>query len=69
VSKRGHLTVHWLPDEEPDRPTCALDVAEQAGGLTPSEIAALIGVSKQRVTQIEEKAKRKMRKPMRGHDT
>ncbi len=66
VGRKGRLTVHWEPDEEPDRPSCALDVAEQAGGLSPAEVATLIGVTRQGVRVVEEKAVRKMKRRMRG---
>lgn len=64
VSSVGTLTVHWLPDEEPDRPNCALDMAA-AGGLSRDETGLLLGVSRQRVLQLEEQAERKMRAGMR----
>ena len=40
--------------------TCALDVAD-LGPFTLDEIGSLVGVSRQRVKQIEEKALRKLR--------
>jgi hypothetical protein len=57
----GTRQVHWIPSEQPERPSCALDVAE-LGGCTPSEVAAILGVSKQRVVQIEEQVVRKVKR-------
>lgn len=61
----GTLQVHWLPDEEPERPSCSLDVAD-FGGLGPTDVALIMGVSKQRVVQIEERVVRKLKKNRRA---
>lgn len=40
--------------------SCALDVADRRGGLTGAELAELIGVSRQRASQIERTAQERM---------
>ncbi len=64
VSEAGRLIVHWLPDEHPERPNCALDAADSSG-LSVSEVATLMRTTRQWVDQIEHKAKRKIRRRMR----
>ena len=51
-----------LVADEPDQmaETCALDVAER-GGATLEDIGEMIGVSKEAVRQLEEKALRRLR--------
>lgn len=61
VTFAGAVVTRWAPEEEPERPSCSLDVAEQ-GGLSMEETATILGCSRERVRQIEEKAMRKMRK-------
>lgn len=60
----GKARLHWSPDEEPDRPSCAPDVAD-LGGLTMNEVATILGVVRQRITQIEEGALRRIKKSMK----
>jgi Sigma-70, region 4 len=50
---RHNLTVErgWRPG----RPSCALDVADQ-GGLTLAQIGELLGVSRERIRQIQKQA-------------
>jgi hypothetical protein len=57
VTARGGLTLNF-PDMEPDElvETCALDVADE-GGATLEEVGALMNVTRERVRQIEERAK------------
>jgi hypothetical protein len=63
--KSGAQQVHWLPEEQPGRPSCALDVAE-AGGIGPTDVAAIMGVTKQRIDQIEATAVRKILRNVRA---
>lgn len=45
-----------------DGPTCALDVAEETGGLTLQEVGDIVGVTRERVRQIQCRALEKLRK-------
>jgi DNA-directed RNA polymerase sigma subunit (sigma70/sigma32) len=55
VTFAGGVAIHWLPEEEPERQTCSLDLAER-GGMGMDEVGLLLGCSKERVRQIEESA-------------
>jgi hypothetical protein len=57
------MRVHVQPDDlaSHDGPTCALDVAE-AGGLTLEEVGNIIGVTRERVRQMQVRALEKLRK-------
>jgi len=44
----------------PPAASCALDVADRRGGLTGAEMAELLGVSRQRASQIERTAQERM---------
>jgi len=63
----GTLSIHWDPEEQPDRPSCALDVAD-ANGLTRTEVGAVMGISHERVRQLEERALRKLKKRRRDFE-
>jgi hypothetical protein len=63
VTVAGNLKfVHPVPDEdggvscEPQGETCALDVAEDGGGIGLEEIADLLGLTGERARQIESEA-------------
>jgi hypothetical protein len=43
--------------------TCALDVADR-GGATQNELAELLGVTRQRIDQIERKAVKRLRRSL-----
>ena len=64
---RHNLTIDVSPASgaitlrEPASESCALDVADR-GGITLDEIGELLGVSRQRIEQIERAAMRKVRK-------
>lgn len=60
VTFAGAVVMRWDLDEEPERPTCALDVADQTGGLGFDEIAVILGCSHQRVRQIYDRALEKL---------
>ena len=65
-------TEHHLADtapQGPGLPSCVLDVAEQ-GGLTLDEVGQILGVSRERVRQIETAALRSARATAEamGHD-
>lgn len=64
VGKAGAVKVHWLPEDEPERPNCALDVAD-TGGVGQLEAAAILGVTRQRINQTENQAFRKMGRPLK----
>lgn len=68
VTPAGGISVHWFPEDERDRPSCALDVAEDSPGLSVIDVAALMGTTRQRIDQIESIAKRKIRRRMRKAD-
>ncbi len=63
----GGIVMHWLPEDEPERPTCSLDAAE-LGGLSRLETATLLGITGQRLDQIEFLALRKARKRLKRGD-
>jgi len=44
--------------------TCALDVADR-GGATLGEVGSVLGVTRERVRQLEERALRRLRHPVR----
>lgn len=50
------------------RESCALDVAER-GGITLEEVGSLLGVTRERVRQIEERAAETVRRRHEEHDT
>ena len=52
----GAVVLRWNPEEEPDRPTCALDVVDATGGLGFDEIGKILGCTRERVRQIHDKA-------------
>lgn len=64
VKRSGGITTNF-PDLEPDEipETCALDVADR-GGATLDRVADVMNLTRERVRQIEEIAKRKIRLPM-----
>jgi hypothetical protein len=64
VTRAGGIKIHWFPEDDPERPTCALDAAD-SGGLGCADVAALMGVTRERVRQLEEAGLRKMRGPMK----
>ena len=50
-------------------PTCALDVVDAApGGLTLDAVAGLLGLTKERVRQIQEHALRQVRRLWRAEE-
>ncbi len=49
-----------IVDAGPNAATCVLDVADQ-GGVTLEEVGSLMGVTRERIRQIEEKALRKIK--------
>jgi len=53
VTEIGTLKMNW-PDADPDEMTesCALDVADN-GGITLETVAALVGMTRERIRQIE----------------
>lgn len=57
--RTGQLKQHWDPELEPDRSSCSLDIADQ-GGEEFTRVAEIMGVSRQRLDQIERSALRKM---------
>jgi hypothetical protein len=61
----GTRQVHWRPEEHPERPNCALDLAD-AGERSAIETAEAMGVTKQRVDQIEAAAVRKILRNVRA---
>jgi len=66
VTSAGTLVVHWLPEDEPERPNCALDAADLSG-LGPTDVGLLMRVTTERVNQIERKALRKIKRRMARH--
>ena len=50
---------HNIAEAGPTQATCSLDVADE-GGITLEEIGVLMGVTRERVRQIEDKALRKI---------
>ena len=76
LSCRHHLALEVTPGGsiralEPEQlealaETCALDVAER-GGITLEEVGSLMGVTRERVRQIEEKAAAAMRAKHEAH--
>jgi hypothetical protein len=63
VTFAGGVRVHWLPEDEPDRPTCALDLAERQG-MGERDVGEALGCSRERVRQIEHRALKKIARPM-----
>lgn len=59
VTARGDIAHIGDPTEMAE--TCALDIADR-GGITLEEVGEIYAVTRERVRQIEEKAKRKIRK-------
>jgi len=51
VTDIGTLMV--IKNWDDGRPTCSIDVAEQTGGMTLDDVGRIIGVSRERVRQIE----------------
>jgi len=67
VSRTGSLKLnfpHLEPDEIPE--TCSLDAADR-GGLTLDEVGTRLGVTRERVRQVENIANRHLRAAMRRH--
>jgi hypothetical protein len=60
----GHIK-HSAADINAMRETCAIDVAER-GGLTLDEVGHLIGVTRERVRQIEAEALLDLRAKLEG---
>jgi hypothetical protein len=63
---RWHLTPRDADDVDESRPTCTLDVADRGGSVPFEEIAAVLGITRERVRQIETAALRKVRHPARS---
>lgn len=63
VTPHGALRLTFGEDVDPTtlENTCALDVAD-LGGVTLDDVAAVIGISRQRVEQLEKKALTKVAK-------
>jgi hypothetical protein len=63
---RYSLARQDAPDSHTGAPGCALDVAKAAPeGLPLEEVGKLLGVTRERVRQIEERALEKMRRAAR----
>ena len=61
----GALTTNHAGEIEDMRESCALDIADR-GGASVDEVATALGVTRQRVEQIEGKALRKLRVALEG---
>lgn len=63
ITCRYHLAAErrrrQAPVDGPDQETCALDLADR-GGMRLQEIADVLGVTRERVRQIEKRAKAKL---------
>ena len=62
---RVHVN-HPLDDLEDLAHTCALDVVEDCGPLTLAEVGEVIGVTRERVRQLEARALRRLRAGIEG---
>jgi DNA-directed RNA polymerase sigma subunit (sigma70/sigma32) len=49
----GTIRVNYEGEVEDMRESCALDVAEQRFGITLEEIGALLGLTRERIRQVE----------------
>ena len=61
----GSLTLHY-PDVRPDEmellpATCALDLVAERGAMTLDEVSTILGVTRERVRQLEMRAIRKLK--------
>lgn len=55
VTKGGGIRTNFDPEAEPERPSCALDVADR-GPHSYEEVGVVMGVTKERIRQLEERA-------------
>ena len=60
MSFAGSISLRFIEDPGELADTCSIDVAEANGGLTLAEVSEVLGVTKERVRQLEEKALRKL---------
>lgn len=58
VTCRHHLVTEYGDEADPNGPTCSLDEAER-GGMTLEEIGDMLGVTRERIRQIEQLAMRR----------
>lgn len=64
VTCRHHLVTEYGDDADPNGPTCSLDEAER-GGMTLEEIGDMLGVTRERIRQIEDRAIKRLLPVMR----
>jgi hypothetical protein len=62
-----HNDAHVYPDDREPHESCALDVADR-GPHALHEIGAIIGVTRERIRQIEAIALRKLKRAAKKHD-
>ena len=65
--KDGTVRFHWSPADEPWRASCALDEASN-GPMVAEAVADAMGISRERVRQLEESALRRLKRRVRGED-